>query len=104
MAGTKHEADNGEVELDFGETEGAEVEIDAPEDNKEEPVVVETVEKEAAPEDNKAEQEEYSASVKKRIDRLTKKCGKPNAVSRKQFVMLKLFKVKCNQPKTVCKP
>jgi len=73
MAGTKHEADNGEVELDFGETEGAEVEIDAPEDNKEEPVVVETVEKEAAPEDNKAEQEEYSASVKKRIDRLTKK-------------------------------
>ena len=73
MAGTKHEADNGEVDLDFGETEGAEVEIDAPEETNEERVVVETVEKEAAPEDNKAEQEEYSASVKKRIDRLTKK-------------------------------
>ena len=75
MAGTKHEVDNGEVDLDFGETEGVEVEIDTPEETNEERVVIETADKEveAAPEDNKAEQEEYSASVKKRIDRLTKK-------------------------------
>jgi len=75
MAGTKHEVDNGEVDLDFGETEGVEVEIDTPEETNEERVVIETSDKEveAAPEDNKAEQEEYSASVKKRIDRLTKK-------------------------------
>ena len=82
---SKHEVDSGELELDLGETEGAEVEVEAaPETSASEPVDVldeqrveekpsaqEEVQK--AEEDNKAEQEEYSASVKKRINNLTKK-------------------------------
>ena len=82
---SKHEVDSGELELDLGETEGAEVEVEAaPETPASEPVDVldeqrveekPSAQEEAqkADDDNKAEQEEYSASVKKRIDRLTKK-------------------------------
>jgi HD-GYP domain-containing protein (c-di-GMP phosphodiesterase class II) len=82
---SKHEVDSGELELDLGETEGAEVEVEAaPETPVSEPVDVldeqrveekPSAQEEAqkADDDNKSEQEEYSASVQKRIDRLTKK-------------------------------
>ena len=71
-----HEPDDGQVDLSFDEYEETEIVVggDETEENeekeaKEEPVVEVSEEKEASED----EHEEYSTSVQKRIDRLTKK-------------------------------
>ncbi len=72
-----HEPDDGQVDLSFDEYEETEIlvggdeteEKEAKEEVKEEPVVEVSEEKEASED----EHEEYSTSVQKRIDRLTKK-------------------------------
>ena len=69
-------AEEGQFELDVGDAEATEVELEQPEEkdvprgttDSEEPAV--EVEQEAPPEDELAE---YSESVQKRINRLTKK-------------------------------
>jgi hypothetical protein len=69
----KHEPDDGQVDLSFDEYEETEVSVGGNESEekeaKEEPVIEVSEEKA----DSGDEHEEYSTSVKKRIDRLTKK-------------------------------
>ena len=69
---TQVEVDDGNVDLDFEENEGAEVEVEV-EASTTEDVSVEAKESDGDGGGEGDEHQEYSTSVKKRIDRLTKK-------------------------------
>ena len=88
-----HEQEDGQVDLSFDDYEETTVELPSEEDKKEQPVEVEeekeVLAKEADESTEEDEHTEVSRNVQKRIDRLTKKCGKRNVESRMLLNMLK---------------
>ena len=78
-----------QYELDVSDAQETEVELG------EEPKIVEEEPQETVAEvvtEDDSEHEEYSASVKKRINRLTKKCVKPSVNVKKLYAMPNKFK------------